>query len=72
MDGGSRRSDTADRRINASQRPKVGEIPPFSLSEGRQQRDETEGTRRRARFGIPAATLCQAGAYIVQQGSPPP
>lgn len=34
MKGGSRRSNAADRRINPSQRTKVGHNPPFSSSEG--------------------------------------
>lgn len=74
--GGSRRSDTDDRRINPSQRTEVGQNPPFSSSEGsemkRRGRDGELGLGSPLRLSVSpsvscvrqALTLCSVDFFI--------
>lgn len=62
MKGGSRRSDTDDRRINPSQRTEVGQNPPFSSSEGsemkRRGRDGELGLGSPLRLSVSPIVSC--------------
>lgn len=76
MKGGSRRSDTDDRRINPSQRTEVGQNPPFSSSEGSEMkwrgRDGELGLGSPLRLSVSpsvscvrqALTLCSVDFFI--------